>query len=718
MVISVLASLFRGMLVVLILGILLSQLGLADVRGSLFFSGEQDLIACGELVTGSGTETDPYVLSGLRIDASGTDYGLYIENVSPYLVIRNCEIFGASNPYACGGIVLSNSTSVTIERCLIHDNRIGIKISHCAGATITGNMIIGNGLGIRLDLLSRGNTITGNYFDNETNAIAFAPNLWSDQRHGNCWSDFQDSPEEGLSIHRIAQQNIDYAPSSTARCPHLPPTLGDTVPPVIQLRGYAMVYVEVHSAFHDPGATAWDDRDGDLGMIKPEGEVVTSDLGTYKLRYAAADSAGNVAEAIRTVTVRDTTPPKIMLQGEELIYVEVKTDFADPGVQASDNYDGDISGKVEPEGYVDTSLLGSYKLTYTAIDSCGNRSSPMYRTVCVVDTTPPHIELLGENPARIALGNVYEDPGATAVDNYDGDLAEEITREGVELVDTAAPGTYKVTYFVTDSSGNVSPRLHRTVIVGWPESVTVGSITGIFESVDVGAHITTVSIRVRDEVSTPSKYQYPLQLAELLFKAKEALSWLSDSDLGFKIIDSQGEVMMGTLPAMIEVSAPDRSLPIVLLDRVNVERLRHDCCVNYQTGPVTTTEAQQRIQAVIKPVLAQRIQVSVQIAQVLLNNGNIGYQVSLFYKARMDENNEGPKLSDLRESTALLELATFLALARRVASISVTIYLDLYGIIYRNDLMLHSATTGAPLIDSSSDIRSYWNETYVHPLLQ
>jgi len=703
------------MLVVFILAALFSQLGTAEKRTPVFISGDTDLITYCELISGSGTREDPYVLAGLRIDASSADYGLYIENVSAHLLIRNCEIFGAINPYARGGIVLSNCSRVTIERCSLHDNKVGVEIAHCTGAIIAWNRIINNQLGITLDLLSRGNTIVGNYFENARNAAAFAPNRWANEEQGNCWSDYSGA----YSTYRISDSNIDFLPCATPGCPYSPPPAVDTTPPVIRMSGDSKMFVEVDSGFEDPGAVGWDDRDGDLGAITPQGEVIMSVFGTYKLEYVAVDSAGNVTKAIRTVIVRDTIAPEIILMGDEVIHVEIKTDFIDPGVKAIDNYDGDIGEWVKPVGNVDTMQLGSYRLTYTAVDSSGNQSPTVYRTVRVEDTTPPDIELSGENPDRVELGDVYEDPGATAKDNYDGDLTKSVMTEGLDTVDTSTTGAYKVTYYVTDSSGNISPRLDRTVIVGWPESITDGSISGAIESIEIGSNMSTMSIRVSETTPIPSKHEYPLQLAELLFRAKEVLPQLSNSDLGFEILDNQGKVMMAVLPATVEIPSLDRALPIVLFDKLKVEDYRRESCIDYRSVPVTTTDSQQRIRTAIKPVLDQHVQVSIQVVQVLLINGNIGYQVSLSYKTSLGANNEPPKLSDVRESVALLELAAFLALARRAVSISVTVYLDLYGIIYRNVLDLSLATASElSLIGSSHDIRSNWNERLVHPLLQ
>jgi len=56
----------------------------------------------------------------------------------------------------------------------------------------------------------------------------------------------------------------------------------------------------------------------------------------------------------------------------------------------------------------------------------------------------------------------YTDPGFTASDIEDGDLTSSVVVTGV--VDTTTPGTYIVTYTVTDTQGNVTS-VNRTVVV-------------------------------------------------------------------------------------------------------------------------------------------------------------------------------------------------------------------------------------------------------------
>jgi len=246
----------------------------------------------------------------------------------------------------------------------------------------------------------------------------------------------------------------------------------DTTPPVITLNGDNPLYLNVGDEFVDPGATATDDVDGDLTeQIVVTGSVDTSKPGEYTLTYTVSDSAGNEATETRTVIVRevqepDTTPPVITLNGDNPLYLNVGDEFVDPGATATDDVDGDLTEQIVVTGSVDTSKPGEYTLTYTVSDSAGNEATAT-RTVIVreaqePDTTPPVITLKGDNPLYLNVGDEFVDPGATATDDVDGDLTEQIVVTG--SVDTSKPGEYILTYTVSDSAGNTAS-VTRTVIV-------------------------------------------------------------------------------------------------------------------------------------------------------------------------------------------------------------------------------------------------------------
>src|SRR5690606_26988027 len=135
------------------------------------------------------------------------------------------------------------------------------------------------------------------------------------------------------------------------------------------------------------------------------------------------------------------------------------TAWDDPGALAVDACDGEIA--VAASGAVDTAFAGVYTLTYTAEDSAGNAAPPLTRTVTVLDAGKPAIILNGGTDLTVACGEPFEDPGATALDACEGDVA--VTRTG--MVDASRNGLYVLTYNASDSAGNAADPVTRSVTV-------------------------------------------------------------------------------------------------------------------------------------------------------------------------------------------------------------------------------------------------------------
>src|SRR5690606_2630894 len=64
----------------------------------------------------------------------------------------------------------------------------------------------------------------------------------------------------------------------------------------------------------------------------------------------------------------DTQGPTLRLVGAATIELDVGAEFTDPGATATDDIDGDVSDRIEVENGVDTALVGTHTVTYTATD--------------------------------------------------------------------------------------------------------------------------------------------------------------------------------------------------------------------------------------------------------------------------------------------------------------------------------------------------------------
>ena len=204
----------------------------------------------------------------------------------------------------------------------------------------------------------------------------------------------------------------------------------------------------------------------------PNGAVESSTRMRVSMKYNGIPSAcetfqyGEVEDY--TVIIEGLGPdlevPVISLNGASTVNLNLGDTYNELGATATDNVDGNISGSIIIGGdTVNTNALGSYVVTYNVSDAAGNDAVEVTRTVIVSDTTAPVITLIGASTINLNVGDTYNELGATATDNFDGNLTSSIAVTGV--VNTNSAGTYVVNYNVSDTSGNSATQVIRTVVV-------------------------------------------------------------------------------------------------------------------------------------------------------------------------------------------------------------------------------------------------------------
>ncbi len=171
----------------------------------------------------------------------------------------------------------------------------------------------------------------------------------------------------------------------------------------------------------------------------------------------------------------DMANPELELFGGAGITHEAGQAWAEPGVEAHDARDGNLTSSITVSGTVDMNTTGTYVLTYTVADAAGNTDTAT-RTVTVVDTTAPALTLLGDANMTHAKNTAWVDPGATANDSLDGNLTSSITITGT--VDVNTTGVYTLTYSVSDGASNET-NATRTVNVGQASTHTADLNTTI-----------------------------------------------------------------------------------------------------------------------------------------------------------------------------------------------------------------------------------------------
>ncbi|MEE9326693.1 MAG: immunoglobulin-like domain-containing protein [Cocleimonas sp.] len=276
--------------------------------------------------------------------------------------------------------------------------------------------------------------------------------------------DFNNANITGVNLENISQVNstisqLNYQDADTAEeiqsiINNLSnERINDTISPVISLNGINPTIVQINESYSELGVSITDNLDNNLVAVT-SGIVNNSMIGSYSINYTATDSSGNIASITRTVNVVATpdVPPKLTINGSNPMEVERGREYIEQGITISDDKDNNLNVKIT--GAVNTSKIGSYIIFYSVTDNAGNNSK-ISRIINIVephDVTPPIISLNGSNLIEITQGSVYSDPGATALDDKDGNIIVSISGS----VDTTQIGSYEIIYRASDGTGNSS----------------------------------------------------------------------------------------------------------------------------------------------------------------------------------------------------------------------------------------------------------------------
>lgn len=176
----------------------------------------------------------------------------------------------------------------------------------------------------------------------------------------------------------------------------------------------------------------------------------------------------------QTIKIVDKEKPRIEVEDQEIKACSNVKEI-EVNVKAFDNYDGDITDKIIQE-------IKDDEIIFSVEDSSGNLTT-ISVPIKIYDDEKPTITLNGNNPLYIKLNSNYEELGATASDNCDGDISENIEITGD--IDTSKTGEYQITYSITDENGNQNSVIRRIYVYS-NNSFTAPSGKSIYLTFDDG----------------------------------------------------------------------------------------------------------------------------------------------------------------------------------------------------------------------------------------
>jgi len=193
-----------------------------------------------------------------------------------------------------------------------------------------------------------------------------------------------------VNVNTLGQYTLTYSATGATSIDRIVNVV-DNIYPIITLGGDNPYVIDLNGTYTDPGYTAIDNRDGNItNDVIITGDVNTSTVGIYTVKYTVTDGAGNITEVTRLVQVgsmNDSVLPVITLQGNNPFYMDRNSVYQEPGYTAQDQVDTDsasidITSNVEVTSNIDNSTMGEYEVIYSVTDGGGNTRT-VTRTVIV-----------------------------------------------------------------------------------------------------------------------------------------------------------------------------------------------------------------------------------------------------------------------------------------------------------------------------------------------
>lgn len=173
-----------------------------EVRAPVYIVGDSEFTTANGVVSGSGTQWDPYVISGWDLEDFAA--ALEIKDTDAHFIVSDCYMHDST--YA---ILLSNARNGTVIGCNVSANYHGLYVDSCGNITISDNHLSMNMVrGLFLNN-STNITVTGNIIElNGEDGLFEWGGSGSFEIVGNSIVDNLDSGIEIMNPARIVQNTI------------------------------------------------------------------------------------------------------------------------------------------------------------------------------------------------------------------------------------------------------------------------------------------------------------------------------------------------------------------------------------------------------------------------------------------------------------------------------------------------------------------------------
>lgn len=190
----------------------------------------------------------------------------------------------------------------------------------------------------------------------------------------------------------------------------------------IKLIGNRKIELDYGEKYSEPGFKAYMFNKEITNKIKVKNNIKES-VGNYEVTYSYKFLIYNIKRT-RKIIVSDLTGPEIILKGDKELSVTIDTKYEEPGYEAIDKLDGDLTESVKVTDNIDITKLGDYEVIYEVKDKAGNVSKEI-RKVKVEKLKPTQMSI-----KDYTLDGWYDSVKLKETKNYGNEYFNKITMVG------------------------------------------------------------------------------------------------------------------------------------------------------------------------------------------------------------------------------------------------------------------------------------------------
>lgn len=190
----------------------------------------------------------------------------------------------------------------------------------------------------------------------------------------------------------------------------------------IKLIGDKRIELDYGEKYSEPGFKAYMFNKEITDKIKINNNI-KEDIGNYKVTYSYQFFIYKIKKT-RKVTITDLTGPEITLKGDKELSITINTKYEEPGYEAIDKLDGDLTKNVIVTNNIDITKLGNYEVVYEVKDNAGNISKEI-RRIKVEKLKPTQMSI-----KDYTLDGWYDSVKLKKTKNYGDEYFNKITMVG------------------------------------------------------------------------------------------------------------------------------------------------------------------------------------------------------------------------------------------------------------------------------------------------